>query len=491
MISFEQFREIRFCLDNLEMHISHTARQLGLHRDTVSIWKDRRNYIARKPVKRASKLDPFKPNITALLGQCPDYSGAQILGFLRRDGYGGGKSVLNGYLRGIRPPARRAFLTLHFPAGEMAQVDWGHAGRVQIEGAWRNVSFFVMVLCHSRMMYVEFTLSMAQEAFLSCHRHAFEYFGGVPQKVMVDNCKTAVLEHRGKDVKLNPHFVDFAQYYDFEIRACNVRQPQEKGRVENGVGYVKKNFLNGRSLEPFAALNPDVLDWLKNIANARTHGTTGKVPGQEFESEKELLKSPPLLPYNCQVAHPDTVNRLFRIKHDTNTYSVPHQYVGDQVTVRVGVEKIFVYKDQILLAQHRRSYGKRGDFELMDHPKALLQQRRSAEKGRLLRQFLQLGTEAETLYHELEKRKLDPLSHIRRILALHEQYGPDRLRQAIADALEFQAYGSEYIRSILEMRARPLPTPGPLHISHKTDLLDLQIDDPDLNIYNQKEYPHE
>ena len=120
----------------------------------------------------------------------------------------------------------------------------------------RRLSFFVMVLAYSRMMYLEFTLSQAQEHFLACHRHALEYFGASPKEIMVDNCKVAVLARPANEPPVfQPAYLDFAQHYGLAIKACAVRRPQEKGRVENAVAYVKKNFLTGLELSSLATVN--------------------------------------------------------------------------------------------------------------------------------------------------------------------------------------------------------------------------------------------
>ena len=146
---------------------------------------------------------------------------------------------------------------LEFAAGECAQVDWGQYGSVAVGSTRRRLSFFLMVLCYSRMLYLEFTLSEAMDHFLSCHRHALEFFGGVPQKIMIDNLKVGVVRHpTGQKALFNPRYLDFAAHYGFQPVACNVRKGNEKGRVENGVGYVKKNFLNGLEIPSFAAINP-------------------------------------------------------------------------------------------------------------------------------------------------------------------------------------------------------------------------------------------
>ena len=138
----------------------------------------------------------------------------------------------------IRPRHRGAFLKLDFAPGECAQVDWGEYGTIAVGSTRRRLSFFVMVLCYSRRMYLEFTVSQTCEFFVQCHENAFAAFGGVPHKVMVDNLKSAVLQRLvGEAPVFNPKYLDFSRHWGFEITPCNVRAGNEKGRVENAVGY--------------------------------------------------------------------------------------------------------------------------------------------------------------------------------------------------------------------------------------------------------------
>ena len=154
----------------------------------------------------------------------------------------------------------------------------------------RRVSFLVMVLCYSRRMYVEFTLSEKLEHWLACHQSAFTCFQGVSHAVMVDNAKVAVLDNpRGGPPTFNPHYLDFAHHCGFQIRACAPRQAHEKGRVENAVAYVKKNFLAGLDLVSLPALNTAARLWLDTVANVRLHGETHRQPNDLFAEERARL----------------------------------------------------------------------------------------------------------------------------------------------------------------------------------------------------------
>jgi transposase len=234
MIDYSTFLQIKHLHQDKRLKCSQIVKELSLDERTVSKWLNENQYHQRKPVQCSSKLDPFKADIVRMLETHP-YSAAQVLQRIREDGFDGGYTIVKEYIRRVRPRRKKAYLTLSFAPGECAQVDWGSYGSVNVGDTSRRLSFFVMVLCHSRMMYVEFTVSQTMEHFLSCHQNAFLRFGGIPERIMVDNLKSAVLKRTvGKDPVLNPKYLDFANHYGFAIAPCGVGKGNEKGRVENG-----------------------------------------------------------------------------------------------------------------------------------------------------------------------------------------------------------------------------------------------------------------
>ena len=317
-------------------------------------------------------------------------------------------------------------MKLAFAPGECAQVDWGSFGTVAVGDTSRRLSFFVMVLCYSRMMYVEFTVSQTMEHFLGCHQKAFLHFGAVPARIMVDNLKSAVLKRiTGCAPVLNPKYKDFADHYGFEIAPCGLGKGNEKGRVENGVGYVKKNFLRGLEITDFSVINPAAMHWLNTVANVRNHGETGKRPLDMFGAERAHLKALPVHPYDIATILPMRASSQFRISVDTNRYSVPAEYAGWPLTVKAFPDRLCIYHQQRLIARHVRSYDRRKDFELPDHPKALLVQRKKARDQKIFMTFLSLHPRADDYYRQLEQRRMNPLHHIRQIVALSEIHGKD------------------------------------------------------------------
>jgi transposase len=485
MIDYHRFCQIKDLHDQQGLNATQIAGVLALDPRTVAYWLRQERFRPRKSAPRTSKLAPFKPQIVQMLEKYP-YSAAQVLQRLREQGFAGGYSTVKAYVRTVRPTRQPAFLKLAFAPGECAQADWGSFGAVRVGQTSRRLSFFVIVLCYSRLMYVEFTVSQTMEHFLACHQHAFEFFGGVPHSVMVDNLKSAVLKRaRGEAPVVNPTYADFAKHNGFRLVPCNVGKGNEKGRVENGVGYVKKNFLAGLEIADFSMLAPAATHWLDTVANVRVHGETHKPPVELWHSEKPSLTPLPLHPFDIATVSQVRASRQFRITVDTNRYSVPAHLAGQALTLKTYPDRLCLYHHNQLIARHPRSYDRYGDFEDPDHPKPLLAQRKKARDHQLFLRFLALSPQAELYYRQLEQRRLNPQHHVRKIVALSDIYSPEAVARALADALEYGAFAADYVANLLEQRARFTPQESPLHLTRREDLLELRLQPPDLSVYQE------
>lgn len=469
--------------------IRRIAQRLRVHRRTVrAALKTTRPGSPQRP-KRGSIIDPYRGWLLAKLEQYPELTATRLFRMLSERGYGGGYSTVKNCVAELRPRLKAAYFTLAFPPGDCAQVDWGSWGGVDVPGGRRAVSFFVMVLCHSRMMYAELFLGQAMEHWLAAHRNAFAAFGGVPRRVMVDNCKTAVLTPRtgGELPVFNPAYLDFAAHYRFTPVACNPGRPNEKGRVEHAVGYLKRSFFAGRQPTAPAALAPALADWLDTVANVRLHGTTGRIPAELFdEVERAALHPLPAGPHECAVHQPVVANNRFRVTTDTNRYSVPSRYASQRLALRRYADRIAVYTPAgTLVADHPRNYGRGQDILVPDHETELKLRTRHARDRRMLERFLSLGTAADAYLTALQEKRPDWRGHVRRINALAEAHGRDRVARLLMDAHEHNAFSSEYVLNILEARERARPEPGPLHVTRRGDLLELDLPGPDLDIYRE------
>lgn len=486
MLSYETYCKVHDHLGRQSLTPAQTAQALGLDVRTVTKWADVAQFQPRaSTTPRPSKLDAFKGQIVRWLDTHP-YSAQQIFQRLLELGYDGGITIVKDYVQRIRPRVPQAYLTLNFAPGEAAQVDWGELGTVAVGNTRRRLSFFVMVLCFSRRMYLEFTVLQTSEFFLACHERAFAAFGGVPQRLIIDNLKSAVLQRLvGVAPVFNPKYLDFSRHWGFEISACNVRSGWEKGRVENGVGYVKKNFLAGLELAELAAVQAAGTLWMNTVANVRSHAATHERPIDRFEQERTVLKA--LNPNGFDLARLIQVraNKQFRVSLDANRYSVPAKYANARVLLKAYDDRVCVYADDQLIARHVRSLDRHQDIEDPRHPQALLEQRKSAREQRLLVDFLAICPSAQAYRAALEASRVDARAHLRRIVSLVEAHGREAVARAIDDGLALKAFSAEYIAHILNARRRIGTEPGALQLTRSADLLELELPEPDLSIYDR------
>ncbi len=487
MLDYETYRQIHDHPGRQQLTVAQTARALALSPRTVAKWASVQQFRPRAGTTRVSKLDAFKGQIVRWLDAHP-YSAQQIYQRLREAGYRGGRTIVSDYVQRIRPRRAPAFLKLDFAAGEAAQVDWGEYGTIAVGSTRRRLSFFLMVLCYSRRMYLEFTLSQTSEFFLACHENAFAAFGGVPEKVMVDNLRSAVLQRlAGVAPVFNPKYLDFSRHWGFEIAPCNVRAGNEKGRVENGVGYVKKNLLAGLELADFAALQPQATLWVDTVANVRMHEATHQRPIERFEDERAHLGRLNPAPFDLARVCLVRANAQFRVALDSNHYSVPSHYAGQRLTLKAHADRVCIYERDQLVARHARSMDRHQDIEDPEHAHQLVVQRKSAREQRLLVQFLALSPRAQAYREGLEARRVNARVHLRKILALAEIHGKEAVARAMDDGLELQAFSAEYIANILAARRRIGPEPGALQLTRRCDLLELELPEPDLSVYDRDE----
>jgi transposase len=223
MLTVEIWAEIRRLHIVEQLSKRAIAKRLGVHRNTVTraLASQLPPHYARPP--RPSPLEPFKPRIQALLDLYPTLSGVRVRELLGAEGYQGGQTVLNDYLRDLRGSRRTTpvYQRTDYAPGMYAQVDWAvMPDRVPYEGELRRVYAFLMALCYSRLLYVEFTLSCRSEDFIRAHRRALEFFHGTPHHCVYDNLSTVVLTRRGRDVTFHPQFLAFAGTYH---RTCASR----------------------------------------------------------------------------------------------------------------------------------------------------------------------------------------------------------------------------------------------------------------------------
>lgn len=491
----EQYLEIRR-LHEEGLSRRAIARRLGIHRRKVRQALSSEQLPKRQSLRRGSMIDPFRGWMLAKLQLYPELTAARLHAMLREQGFAGSYSLVKQAVAEIRPRLTVVYQSLSFEPGAAAQVDWGVWKSVAVPGGVRRLSFFTMVLCHSRMLYAEFFFGEALEYWLAAHRNALEYFGGVPEQVIVDNCKTAVIKpgRNGREPTLNEAYEDFAGHYGFQIIACTPGRPNEKGRVENAVGFTKTSFLGGREPSVPAAINPALRHWLGNVANTRTHRTTRTRPVDTFlEEEKPALNPLPATPHHCAAITNCVATSTCRVNVDTNRYSIDPQFASQRLRLSRYAERIEICDAKGNIAgTHPRNFGRAQEIVDPAHQEALSHFGRRAHQNRQISAFLGLGSHAANYLAQLKDKRVDYLNHVRQINAQAEIYGRDDVARAIADANEHHAYAADYILNLLAARQRlAKPAQQPLHVTRNIDLLNLDIDPPDLSVYEQYQEPEQ
>lgn len=484
MISYEEFHKIKLLSTRDNLTPEQIGKQLDLDPRTVRKWLGRKNYTPRKKGVAPTMLHPFKAKIQAMLERF-DYTAQQVYQRIGEIGYQGSYSTVKRYVRLVRPSYRGpAYRVLTFKPGESAQFDWGEYKTIKVGNTVRKLSIFVMVLSWSRKIYVELALGQTMEHFLSCHVNAFRYFGGVPERVIIDNLKTGVLAHkRGEDPVFNPRYLEFAEFFGFSPHACNVKAPHEKGRVESGVGYVKKNFLYGNSIDEFFTLKEAATLWRDSVANKRVHKTTHRVPDEMWQEEKPALSSCPINEYDCATIRNVRASKQALVTLDTNRYSVPAQYTGKLLRMKVFPYRLALYHNESLIARHVRFYDRHRYLIDDEHQKSIdIAQHSKRTKKRLL-QFMALNPKAQEFYQLLKQKHLGATQHVKRILELIPVYGKEQVAEAVALAVERNAISHLYVENIIKHHHQPLSTYATVSLAHKQELLELSLPEPDISIY--------
>lgn len=463
------------------------ARRLGLSVKTV-----RRSLKSEAPPSekiirlRESKLDSFRETIVSLLADYPGLSAVRIYEKISEKGYKGSLTILRYYLRKVRPVKREAFVRIETEPGEEAQADWGLFG--DYFGCGRILSCFAFVLSHSRMMTLTWTLSQRMEDFLASHRNAFHFFGGVPKKILYDNLKSVVAQRMGKEIRFNPRFMAFAGTYLFEPVACNVRAGNEKGKVERVIGYVRKNFFDGRTFRDLSDLQLQSDRWRDGRANVRIHGTLRSRPVDRFETEKKVLRGLPPCPFDCSAVLTVTASPTCRVSFDANTYTVPSLYAHLPLTLRADEAEVRIFKLDRLIAVHSRCWQKYRDIEDPRHTREILDQKQKAQSAKQKDFFLSLGSDAENYLKGLLASPRCLNTDLRKINALVTVYGKTEVLQALHQALPFKAFGSEYLKNIILQnltRRGEIQPLGPVDPKTRPELVQLAVQERDLNTYDQ------
>jgi transposase len=415
-----------------------------------------------RPVKKPhpKRLDDHKDQILNWLEQ--GLSSVRIYENFKREGLAIGYSSVKYFVKGIKG---RSDICIRFStvAGEEAQVDFGYVGLTATIGIKRRKTWvFNMRLSYSRKDYYEKVYDQKVETFIQCHINAFEYFGGVPRCVKIDNLKAAILEANFYEPIYQEQYKNFAKYYGFSPMPCRVRKPQEKGKVESGIKYVKNNFFKGRQFNNEEDVNFQLREWLENTCNSRIHGTTRKIPNELFEQEeKEKLIKLPLIAYRLPRVGQRTVYRDCHVYIEYNYYSVPYKYVGKDVDIEIDTKLVRISYQGEQIALHQLCDGK-GKFSTDESHYPEYKKFNLAEyQNTYQTKMAAIGNHALKLFEILlEQQPYHWYQTTKGILSLRNTYSDSIINLSCQRALVYGAICYRQIKSICTQGCYTLPLDG-------------------------------
>lgn len=407
-----------------------------------------------------SKLEAYKAKVADWFNQ--GITGTTIhKALVRNYGFEGSYSSVRRYLETLKNQNPKATIKLVFKPGESAQVDFGKGPDLIDPETGKSFKtwFFVMTLAWSRHMYAEIVHDQKVATWLGCHRRAFEFFNAVPSNIRIDNLKSAITKACFYEPTVQRAYQELALHYSFRIDPCPVETPEQKGRVESGVKYLKNAFLPLRSIRDISDGNQQLTRWIMEEAGQRIHGTTREKPLVRFEeTEKALLQPLPDTAPELAVWYMCKLHGDCHVKVQYCSYSAPYTLVGQTLWVKMLEKTMYIYKDHHLVATHPRKF-KPGDKSTNNNhypPEAQAYLMRDPQW--CLEQANKIGSSCKELIDELfADRVLVKLRAAQGVIGLKKKYGSKALEMACKRALHYLSPSYQTVKDILKKGLEQAP----------------------------------
>jgi hypothetical protein len=345
------------------------------------------------------------------------------------------------------------------------------------------VHLFVLTLPFSDVRFVACFPRESLEFFLEGHLRAFNFLGGVPRRIVYDNLKAAVTRvGPGRHRELNATFEAFSRRHLFEAAFCNAARGNEKGHVENGVGWARRNlFVPLPSVSDWESCNARLEEACRGAQQLRLRGHEKTVAERLEEERPHFL---PLAPWHLPAAKPWTVSSLCLVRFDSNDYSVPCRWAHHPVTVRADVAKVRIFFQDQCIAIHTRCHERERAIYEPWHYLALVERKpRSLDWGAPMKDLL-----LPECFQTLRRRMEEGQEHSRgtrayiRVLRFLEHHTLGEVTRAVERALALGVEGEEAIRNLL--LCPPEQTPSPLDLAGRPHLAAYRVALPDASLYS-------
>lgn len=388
----------------------------------------------------------------------------------------GSESAVRRYVARLRSeidgPNIEPFFVLTAEPGEVAQVDWGQA-EVKIKGVTTTVHIFCLRMKASSVPFVWACLHERMEAFLEGHVRAIVWLGGVPAKFIYDNLTTAVRKIlHGHERDLQERYITLRSHYLFDSIFCNPESGNEKGSVEGLVRLVRRNALTPvPKVDSIEELNRLLLAWCERQR---------EIHRQAWEAEKAALRPLPVQEFRPCITHMLPVNKLSLITYDRNRYSVPTEFIKQNLRVDVYSDRLEMWHRDKKVAEHVRLPGRgHASLQLMHYLTALARKPFAVNHAAVVRELPEPYQEARCVLCEGSPSGYRELVQI---LLLHREFPAEAVREAVTQALAKRRLTAEEIRQDLINATLPTPTTSPVTVPQSLAEVSVSVGNP--NVYN-------
>ena len=417
------------------------------------------------PIGRPSKAAPYRPLVTAWLTEQPELLSVEVLRRAKLAGYAGAKSALYELVRTVRPTTPRPLVRFEGLPGEFTQHDFGEVCVRFLNGTTQRVHFFASRLKSSRWVEVSLVRNEQVEPLARTLVDHFAAMGGVPLLAVFDRPKTVALHWRknGEVTEWNPTFAGVVLDLGLGIEVCWPHAPQQKGAIENLVGWVKGSFFKQRRFVDEEDLRTQLREWLVEVNTQRPSRATGVIPAVRRAEELPRLRPLKVAPDELALRSPIVVGPTGYVLDDTHRYSMPPDAIGFSGT-------LYRYRTQIRIvagrfdASHPRLFSPNAVSTLPAHRAELVAAVSGKRGKRYLKrqQLLELGEPALAYLTELTHRRPRRWGHdVDRLHALLQERGPTALRLAFGQGLTAQVFGAEYVAHYLTQAVGQSPDAAP------------------------------
>jgi transposase len=408
----------------------------------------------KRQIGRPSLVEDFRKFVLEILKEDADLPSREILRRAREAGYQGGKTALYCLVALVRPKSVKPLVRFEGLPGEFSQHDFGQYAVEFVDGSARRVHFFASRLKYSRYIRVSLVEDEAVESLVRALAEHLESWGGRPLLCVFDRPKTIALKWKrnGEVTEWNSIFAYATLDMGIGVELCWPYQPQQKGAVENLVGYVKSSFFKVRSFHDLEDLEQQLVDWHREVDQELPCRATGVIPAVRLAEEAPRLRPLPVRPKDLALRIPLYVGPTGTVLYDGHPYSMPPEAISMPATLYLYVDRVRIVAGRYE-AVHPRKFAAHEASTLSEHRAALVAAVSGKRGKRYLKrqQLLDLGEPMFLYLTEIVHRRPKAwIGDVDRLHDLLQRHGSEVLLEAVKQGLQDQVFSARYVQRFMQ-----------------------------------------